>query len=369
MVSSAIHSDGGGIDRDDLLRRVELDDVLDHLSGPAVAGRWRCPDASHPDEHPSVTVRAGHDGIQRWRCWSGGHRGTAIDAVVAAHRVAVGEAIRWLADRYENASVYTRPAPAAPPPVGPPGPAVVEYVERAQRLLWTPAGEPQRQWLAARGLDDEVLRINRVGADPGRRFLPRPRGFPPGWPAVIYPALDRDGRVVYFQARYLDPLEHRSKYDNPAGHHAANPRLAWTIPLNPQEPGLLVVCEGIPDALIASQAGFHAVGVLGSTYSDTRVADGVADVYNSTQHGRFGMVVICFDADDAGHTGAMRLCSLLLERAVRVLTVAPPDGLDLTSWAQTDSGWVDAIAAPGPLSLPPPRPAPAVGLGLSLGGR
>jgi hypothetical protein len=367
MGSSGMNKDRGGIDRDDLLLRVELEDLLEFLSGPPVAGRWRCPDAGHPDEHPSVTVRPGHDGIQRWRCWSGGHRGTAIDAVVAAHRLAVGEAIRWLADRYLHAPVYTRPAPAAPPPLGQPDPAVVEYVDRAHKLLWTPAGEPQREWLAARGLHQDVLRINRVGADPGRRYLSRPRGFPRGWPAVVYPALNRDGRVVYFQARYLDPPEHRSKYDNPAAHHAANPRLAWTTPLNPRQPGLLVVCEGIPDTLVAAQAGFDAVGVLGSTYPDTRVADGIADVFHTTPLMRFGMVVVCFDADEAGHSGAIRLRSLLLERDVRMFTVAPPDGLDLTGWAQTDSTWVDEIAAPRPPPLPASWPAPTVGTGLSLG--
>ena len=37
------------------------------------------------------------------------------------------------------------------------------------RSLWTKAGEPQREWLASRGLRPEVLRANRVGADPGRR--------------------------------------------------------------------------------------------------------------------------------------------------------------------------------------------------------
>ncbi len=185
---------------------------------------------------------------------------------------------------------------------------------------------------------------------------------------MVYPALNRDGAVVYFQARYLDPPGHRSKYDNPAARHAANPRLGWTIAVGHKHPGLLVVCEGLPDALVAAQVGFDAVGVLGSSYPDTRVADGIADFYHATPLMRFGMVVVCFDADEAGHSGAMRLRSLLLERDVRMLTVAPPDGLDLTGWAQTDSTWVDEVAAPGPPPpLPAPWPAPTVGAGLSLG--
>ena len=73
------------IDRNELLRSIALERVLDSLSGPAERNRrWHCPDLQHPDHHPSVTVTTGHDGIQRWRCWSGGHHGTAIDAVMAA---------------------------------------------------------------------------------------------------------------------------------------------------------------------------------------------------------------------------------------------------------------------------------------------
>ena len=53
------------IDRDDLLRRVDLDALLEALSGCRVGGRWHCPDAGHPDEHPSVTVQVGADGVGR----------------------------------------------------------------------------------------------------------------------------------------------------------------------------------------------------------------------------------------------------------------------------------------------------------------
>ena len=72
------------IDRDDLLRRTDLAALLDELS-PAPAtrqgptARWHCIDAGHDDQHPSITMFVDRRGIERWKCWSGGHGGTAID--------------------------------------------------------------------------------------------------------------------------------------------------------------------------------------------------------------------------------------------------------------------------------------------------
>lgn len=329
------------VDRDELLARVDLAALLDELVAPAdQRRRWHCPDRDHPDEHPSVTIRVGAGGVERWRCWSGGHGGTAIDAVVAARRVDVGEAIRWLA-HHSNTNPTVRPRPAPPiAAVGEPDPAVGRFVEHASKLLWTAAGRQQRDWLLDRGLRPEVLRANRVGADPGRRLLPRPAGLPGGWPAVIYPALSVDGDIAYLQARYLNPPEHRSKYDNPSAHLAANPRLAWTRPIGPSRNSeLLLVCEGIADALIAAQAGITAVGVLGAAAPDRRVADRIAAAVRWARHGRSPNVVVCFDGDEAGRSGASRLVAGLTERDTEATLLTPPDGLDLTSWALAEPDW------------------------------
>lgn len=334
------------IDRDELLGRVELTEVLDALSAGGFErhGRraWRCIDPAHPDENPSVKVSVDRTGTQRWRCWSGGHGGTAIDAVMVAKSMPVGDAIRWLNDHHAHLDTITRePAPPSKP-IGRPDPEVAGYVHRSHRLLWTPAGEPVRDWLHHRGLDDDVLKANIVGADPGRRYLPRPKGFPGGSPAAVYPALDTNGDPVYFQARFLDPAGGRPKYDNPARRWAANPRVAWlTPPDGASERRPLVVTEGIADGLIAAQAGFAAVGVLGSQYPDARVADAIAEQAGDRP------IVICFDADDAGWRGAERLAEMLNERNKASTTVIkPPDDLDLTDWTVDDPNWADAIDPP-----------------------
>lgn len=80
-------------------------------------------------------------------------------------------------------------------------PEVVEYVDRCAKLLWTGSGRQVREWLNARGYSDDVLALNRVGADPGRRYLPGPKGFPGGGPAAVYPTLDPSGTITYFLNR------------------------------------------------------------------------------------------------------------------------------------------------------------------------
>lgn len=351
----------GRVDRDDLLARVSLADVLDAVSGPAEGRRWHCPDPEHSDVHPSVTMHADGTGEQRWRCWSGGHGGTAVDAVMVAQRVEFTTALEWLAERHGHLPVLQQlAAPLAEP--GRPDPAVDVYVTRAARLLWTPAGRPQRDWLAGRGLDEPVLRINRVGADPGRRFLPRPAGMPAGWPAVVFPAVDRDGTIAYFQARYLDPPAGRAKFDNPAARLAANPRLAWMTPPEPNRSGQLWVCEGAGDALVAAQAGFNAVGVLGAGYPDRRIATTIAAAIHDDP--ALEQVIVCFDADAAGQAGTAQLVSLLA--TTTVVTVTPPAGCDLTDWAAADPDWHTALGAVA--TTPPSALAEMPELGLSIVG-
>ena len=357
----------GGVDRSDLLARVDLRALLDHLSGPADrGGKWGCPDRDHPDEHPSVTVRVDRAGTARWRCWSGGHSGTAIDAVIAAQGCDVGTAMRWLADRYGNLPPQPARPPATPARVGAPDRAVVDYVRRAELLLWTAAGTPQRDWLAARGLGEAVLRANRVGADPGRRFLPRPKGLPGGWPAVVYPALSAAGEITYLQARYLTPPEGRSKFDNPAARLAANPRVTCTVATGAARPGgLLVVCEGAGDALIAAQAGYRSVGVLGALYPDAVVVDAIAAV---AAGGDVSQVVVCFDNDPAGTAGGGRLCELLDGRGLAAVSVTPPEGLDLTGWATSGGDWTASLDATNPTPAPAPMAVREPAAGVDTGG-
>ncbi len=153
----------------DVLDRTDLASVLTELAGePVTAGqlpRWRCCSADHPDEHPSVTMFRDRQGVERWKCWSGGHGGTAIDAVMVAQRVDIATAVRTLEERAGLTPLT--PAPGVPAAIrqGPQpfSPAALDYATRCAGLLWTPQGSDARAWLHARGLTDQVLKDHLVG--------------------------------------------------------------------------------------------------------------------------------------------------------------------------------------------------------------
>ncbi len=333
----------------DVLARTDLTALLDELAEPGThhirGRRWHCPLPDHDDHHASVTVHTDHRGHERWRCWSGddAHRGDAIDLVMVTQRVGRGDAIDWLARR--AGMVPDQPLPPvrrkARPQAAravPLDPAVVRYAQACERILWSNGGNDVRRWLHDRGFPDALLRANHVGADPGRRMLPRRRGLPYGAsPAAVFPALDEAGRTHYVQARYLDPAG--DKYDNPAGALGTNPRLAWTRTVDqPGRPGVLIVCEGIPDALTAAASQLAAVGILGSQAPDERVAARIAN--HAAEHRQ--QLVAVIDADPAGRAWGDRLAGLLQTHGVELTMIEPALGSDLNEWARRDQAWSQA---------------------------
>lgn len=339
-----------------MLARTDLAQLLDELATPATRSirgrRWHCPMPDHDDQRASVTMHTDHRGHERWRCWSGDntHRGDAIDLIVATQRVNRADAIAWLANR--AGMIPDQPLPPARrkpqrsrPSVVPLDPSVVRYVHACEKILWGHTGAPVRDWLHARGFDDDLLRANHVGADPGRAMMSRQRGLPHGHSlAATFPALDSEGNVQYVQARYLEPIG-SDKYDNPAGSLGSNPRLAWTrTPDGRTTAGVLLVTEGIPDALTAAGAGYAAVGILGSQAPDEGVADALFS--HSMRTGR--ELIAVNDADQAGRSWGGRLRDLLATCSLQLRTVEPPEGLDLNSWAGSSGDWVKAVS-PTPL--------------------
>ncbi|MDQ6837458.1 MAG: toprim domain-containing protein [Actinomycetota bacterium] len=337
---------------EEVLTRIDLADLLDQLAQPGgqtVRGRrWHCPIQGHDDQHASVTMHIDHRGHERWRCWSGDntHRGDAIDLVMATQHTGRIEAVDWLATRAGMTPDRPLPPITRKPPTPTRAvaldPVVEQYAGACEKILWTRAGLPVREWLAQRGLGEVVLRANHVGADPGRR-LPRARGLPYGASiAAVFPALDPTGHLRYLQTRYLHPGD-GPKYDNPAAVLGFNPRLAWAAAVSRPAPGVLVVCEGIPDALIAAQAGLHAVAILGAQAPDHTVAGRLA-----THAERHGVALLAVpDNDSAGHGWASLLGEHLVELGHTLSVIAPPEeGLDLNDWALKDPGWAEQLRSP-----------------------
>jgi DNA primase len=375
----------------DVLERTRLDEVLDELAGPAERSgpgrRWHCPAADHDDHRASVTMHTDRHGHERWRCWSGDHRGDAVDLVMLRVGGTRVEAVDWLASR--AGMIPDRPLPPVParprpaPPATTMDPAVERYVRICHAVLAGPQGRAVRDWLAGRGLGDATIRANLIGCDPGRQLLRRRRGLPYGKvPAATFPALSPTGTVTFVQARYLDVDAAGRKYDNPSAALAPHPRIAFTAPPETPRWPLLVVCEGLPDALTAAQAGYRSVGLLGAQAPDETVA---ARVANYAELHRLQVVVMC-DANEPGRAAGDRLGELLAAEHVDATLVEPPADLagpaghavvDLNAWAQLDPDWPAdlnlALDAAGP--APPATnhrdiearqeiPSDEVGLGL-----
>ena len=335
-------------DRDALLASVDLrvlaDELLGGHHGSERSPTWSCPVPTHAQtgRTPPVSIFVTRWGEQRWRCHGCGASGSAIDLIIHTHGVDVRQAMELLASRSGARAEVDRPGPRrrSRPPVerAEPHPGIEDYVATCAEYLWSPAaGGPARYLTEVRGLPEGVLRLNRVGFDPGPRHLDRPDGVPRS-SGIVLPVLDDNGRAVFSQTRRLGPRITGPRYLNCANRAAPNPRLALY-----RSPGAatgpVVVCEGAIDALTAAAAGCRAVAVLGSTVADTRVADRIARLDADG-------VVIAFDADESGDRGATELASLLRSRGVGAARMRPPDrATDLNDWNRTlGADGLDTIA-------------------------
>ena len=105
----------------------------------------------------------------------------------------------------------------------------------------------------------------------------------------------------------------------------------------PTQPGQLLICEGIPDALIAAQAGYRSVGLLGTNALDPTVATRIANIATRDNLD----ITIITDNDDNGvgkHLG-QQLAERLGDEGLAVTTLEPPEGHDLSTWARATRAW------------------------------
>lgn len=289
-------------DLDAILDRIDLESLADQLCGPrrghGSGARWPSPVADHPQtgRTPPMSIFTDRRGRQRWTCWSTGTSGTAIDLVATARRIDVADSIQWLAERVGTAIEEPPPRrPPSPPRATEPGEDLHQYVADCVRELHKPSGTRARQWLAGRRLDPDILKLNEVGYDPGRR-LRRARGLPWRGEGVVLPTFDQAGNLKYAQTRYLDPGATGRKYDNPASRHASKPRLSWPRIENPTGSDLFV-CEGVIDALTI--AGFQRPSVALICAGDARSA---AELANHP-----GRLILMTDPDQSGNCAAQHI--------------------------------------------------------------
>ena len=345
-------------DRNRLLDSIALaalaDDLLGPRTGTARTPTWPCPNPNHAQtgRTPPVTIFWSRTGHERWHCHGCGDGGTAVDLVMAVDRCDVRTALDTLGRRAGHSpdSEHSRrpvrprhprhPEPAPGRVTDPDG--LTAFIDDCAHRLWAPEGRPVRRWLTrTRRLPPDVLRHNRIGADPGAVRQPRPDGMPAaGWAAVL--PVHRDGEAVFAQLRALSTG--RIRYLNAAAQLAPNPRVAHYQPVD-QRGQCVLVTEGILDALSAAAAGYRSAALLGASIPDPARINPATDQITDALLEPGGRLVLALDDDDAGQRGAQRLHALLRDRTGRPpVRLALPNGAnDLNDWMRGSDDWPVAL--------------------------
>jgi len=309
-----------------------------------VGGRYTglCP--FHEERTPSFSVSPDRG---TYHCFGCGVGGDAISFVRETEGLDFVGAIEWLADRFHVQVEYDDASPHAD-----------EQRKRRERMralleqaaafyertLWdSQHGASAREYLASRGLGEEVCREFRLGLSPAGATLARKarekfsadelaaaglvtrRGTDYFQRRLMFPLVDARGRVIGFQARKLhedDPL--RGKYVNSPesdlfhkssvlyGFHLARGAIS--------KQDRAIVVEGNTDVIALRQAKLEpVVASMGTALTERQL----------TELSRLtSRMFLCFDADSAGEDATLRGMELALRQGFDVRVVALPKGKD-----------------------------------------
>ncbi len=318
----------------------------------------------HQEKTPSFSVSPERGTYYCFGCSAGGDAITFVRELEGLDFVG---AIEWLADRFHVPLEYEESSPEAD--------AERRRRERLyalldqaaafyERVLWTDSGRAVQEYLASRGLSEEVCREFRLGLSPGGSTLTakaREKGFDRDELAaaglvtrrgsdyfqrrLMFPLADARGRVIAFQARKLhedDPL--RGKYVNSPeselfhksnvlyGLHLARARIT--------KEDRAIVVEGNTDVIALRQAGLQpVVASMGTALTERQLKE----LGRLTRR-----VFLCFDSDSAGEDATLRGMELALREGFEVRVVALPRGKDP---ADDPAGFEERLAEAEPYSV------------------
>src|SRR5438552_5122847 len=233
-----------------------------------------------------------------------------------------------------------------------------------QRYLWESREAARaREYLAGRGLGEEVLREFRVGYAPSAwdRVLlaSRSGGFSveelyatglaqrsrqTGGPydrfrsRIVFPLADIRGRVLGFGARAMRE-EQRPKYlntsDNDLYHKGLHLYGGDLARAHAAREGQVIVCEGYTDTIALHQAGIrNAVGLMGTALTGDQVGE-LARMAPT--------VLLALDADSSGQEAMLRASALAAQRKLELRVVELPAGTDPADLLQGEGA--DAMRA------------------------
>jgi DNA primase len=309
-----------------------------------VGGRYTglCP--FHQEKTPSFSVSPDRG---TYHCFGCGVGGDAISFVRETEGVDFVGAIEWLADRFNVPLEYEDSTPEAD--------AKRKRKERLyalldqaasfyERTLWTDSGKPVQDYLASRGLGEEVCKEFRLGLSPAGGTLAqkaREKGFSREELAeaglvtkrgtdyfqrrLMFPLAEARGRVIGFQARKLhedDPL--KGKYVNsPESELFRKSHVLYGLNLARAaitKDDRAIVVEGNTDVIALRQAGLPpVVASMGTALTEAQLRE----LGRLTKR-----AFLCFDSDAAGEDATLRGMELAIREGFEVRVVALPEGTD-----------------------------------------
>src|SRR3954470_5108469 len=313
-----------------------------------VGSRWTglCP--FHDERTPSFSVD-GERGF--YHCFGCGASGDAIGFVQEIESLTFAEALESLADRYGVELKREEEDPRAEEERRR-RERLLKLIERTaayyERVLWeSPEAAHAREYLAGRGLEEEVLRTFRVGYSPSawdrvllaaqRDGFSREELLAAGLAQqnrngqvydrfrsrIMFPLSDARGRVLGFGARmlgegggpkYLNTSENAIYHKGRQlfGIHQARAAAASA--------GRIVAVEGYTDVLALHQAGVkEAVAIMGTALTQEQLQE----LRRAAPTAYFAL-----DADSAGQEAMLRAGHMARDRDLELLVVQLPEGRD-----------------------------------------
>jgi len=319
--------------------------VEDYVRLRKAGGTYKglCP--FHQERTPSFTVTPARG---TFKCFGCGEGGDAISFVEKIENVDFVGAIEHLGRRFGVQIDYEEISPEADA-ARRRKERLSQLLERAttfyERMLWdSEHGAKAREYLASRGLGEDVCKQFRLGYAPGGPTLAR-RAIAEGYTLdelratglanargndyfnrrIVFPLTDARGHVRGFQARKLyddDPLQ--AKYVNsPESELFKKGDLLYGLDTARQaiaKQDRAVVVEGNTDVIALRQAEFApVVASMGTALTEAQLRE----LNRLTKR-----IFLCFDADAAGQDATLRGMELAVKQGFEVKIVTLPKGTD-----------------------------------------
>ncbi|HCW88528.1 MAG TPA: DNA primase, partial [Marinobacter sp.] len=311
---------------DDLLDRIDLADLIGSRITLKKAGgnfKARCP--FHDEKTPSFNVRP-DKGF--YHCFGCGAHGDAISFVREYEGLGFTEAVEELARRAgmevpydETAKQEMRQARTLTD--------ALDFANRFyQSALQSPQGSLARDYLAQRGLNEQIIQLYQLGYAPGtgtalmdaadpetQRSLVatgtvsdrygRPRDLFRN--RVMFPIRNTRGKTVAFGGRTLgdDKAKYINSPESDVFHKSREIYGLYEARQAIRQLDRLLVVEGYMDVIALAQHGIHyAVACMGTATNQ----DSLGSLLRQARH-----LVFCFDGDTAGYNAADRALGNVLE--------------------------------------------------------